>query len=94
MIAEVILACFIFINISSFFVYGFDKYRSMKNGTRISERELHTFSLLGGFLGATLAMTLFRHKVSKISFLVKHISIMFIWIVGFTYLFFRDFFSL
>lgn len=95
MIAEGILICFVFVNISAFIVYGFDKYRATKqNASRISERELHIFALLGGFLGATLAMALFRHKVSKTSFITKHITIMFVWIAGVSYLFFRDFFSL
>ena len=78
----------IFVNIAAFVVYSFDKYRAIKNGSRISEKELHTFSIIGGFLGASLSMALFRHKTSKVSFLVKHIFIMFVWIVGALYYFF------
>ncbi|WP_369811200.1 DUF1294 domain-containing protein [Sulfurimonas microaerophilic] len=95
MIKEVAFVYFIFINISAFFIYSFDKYRSTKTkASRISERELHVFSLLGGFLGATLAMALFRHKISKNSFLYKHITIMLVWILGVSYFFLRELFSL
>jgi uncharacterized membrane protein YsdA (DUF1294 family) len=55
--------------------------------SRISERELHTFSLIGGFLGASLSMALFRHKISKPSFLIKHILIMLVWIAAIIYYF-------
>ena len=80
MIQKVLLVYFIFINVAAFIVYTFDKYKSRVGARRVSERELHTFSLLGGFLGASLAMGLFHHKVSKISFLLKHIFIIVIWI--------------
>lgn len=78
---------FIFINVAAFVVFSFDKYRSRIGASRISEKELHTFSLLGGFLGASLSMALFRHKVSKPSFLIKHILIMFVWIGSVVYYF-------
>ena len=68
-------------------VYAFDKYKSLKQKERISERELHTFAVLGGFLGASLAMALFHHKVSKASFLIKHVLILILWIGGVLYYF-------
>ena len=89
MIQKAILVYFIFINIAAFVVYSFDKYRSRIGASRISEKELHTFSLLGGFLGATLSMALFRHKTSKVSFLLKHIAIMLLWIAVPLYYFFE-----
>ena len=78
---------FVFINLAAFIVYSFDKYRSVKGNSRISEKELHTFSMLGGFLGASLSMAFFRHKISKTSFLIKHILIMIVWIVLVVYYF-------
>ena len=84
---KAILIYFIFVNIAAFVVYTFDKFRSRINASRISEKELFTFSIIGGFLGASLSMALFRHKVSKVSFLIKHILIMLIWIVGISYYF-------
>ncbi len=87
MIQKVVLVYFIFINIAAFVVFSFDKFRSRVGASRISERELHTFSLIGGFLGASLAMALFRHKTSKNSFLLKHIAIIALWIVATLYYF-------
>ncbi|MBA1433138.1 MAG: DUF1294 domain-containing protein [Epsilonproteobacteria bacterium] len=85
---KVILFYFLFINLLAFLVYGYDKFIAAKTkARRISERELHTFSIIGGFLGATLAMALFRHKISKSSFLIKHISILLLWIAAILYYF-------
>lgn len=85
---KAILIYFIFVNIAAFIVYSYDKYRATKKGaSRISEKELHTFSIIGGFLGATLSMAMFRHKVSKLSFLIKHIIIMLLWIAAVLYYF-------
>ena len=69
-------------------IYGYDKWASTHlKKRRVSERELHTFALIGGFLGATLAMALFRHKISKSSFLIKHIVILFVWIIAIVFYF-------
>jgi len=87
MMQKVILVYFLFINIAAFVVFSFDKFRSRVGASRISEKELHTFSLLGGFLGATLSMALFRHKTSKSSFLIKHIFIIIVWIGAISYYF-------
>ena len=85
---KVILFYFLFINLLTFFIYAYDKFIAAKTKAwRISERELHTFAIIGGFLGATLAMALFRHKISKSSFLLKHIAILFIWIALLLYYF-------
>lgn len=84
---KAILIYFVFVNVAAFVVYTFDKFRSRVNASRISEKELFTFSIIGGFLGATLSMALFHHKSSKTSFLLKHILIMIIWIVGISYYF-------
>jgi uncharacterized membrane protein YsdA (DUF1294 family) len=88
MLQRVLFYYFIFINLAAFVLYGIDKLRSTKTGkSRISEKTLHTYALMGGFLGATLAMALFRHKVSKNSFLIKHIVILLLWIAAIVYYF-------
>jgi uncharacterized membrane protein YsdA (DUF1294 family) len=85
---RVIFFYFLFINIVTFVVYAYDKFVSKHaSKRRISEIELHTFAVIGGFLGATLAMAIFHHKIAKSSFLVKHIVILLIWIVLITYYF-------
>lgn len=84
---KVLFAYFIFINITAFIVYWVDKAFAKSSKRRISEKELHTFALLGGFLGASLSMFVFKHKVSKPSFLVKHIFIILLWIAAIVYYF-------
>jgi len=86
---KVIFVYFIFINVAAFVVYTFDKYKSRVGANRISEKELHTFSMIGGFLGATLSMAFFHHKINKTSFLIKHILIMLLWIGAIVYYFFE-----
>ena len=77
---KVLLFIFIFINTLTFIVYGLDKWFAFKKYQRISERELHTLALIGGFLGATLSMAIFSHKTRKSLFLIKHILIILVWI--------------
>jgi uncharacterized membrane protein YsdA (DUF1294 family) len=84
---KAILIYFIFINIAAFLVYSFDKYRARIGASRISEKELYTFSIIGGFLGASLSMALFRHKINKVSFLLRHIVIIILWIIAILYYF-------
>ncbi|MBU1659221.1 DUF1294 domain-containing protein [bacterium] len=79
---KIILIYFIFINVSSFILYTFDKFKARVGGARISENLLHLFSALGGFLGSTLSMWIFRHKTKKVSFLIKHILILGMWITA------------
>jgi len=87
-VERVIFFYFLFINIVTFLIYSYDKWiAKYSTKRRISEKELHTFSIIGGFLGATLAMALFHHKVAKSSFLIKHIIIIFLWIASVIYYF-------
>ncbi len=48
--------------------YGVDKRRAVRDKPRISERTLHLLSVFGGWPGAHLARTAFRHKTQKVSF--------------------------
>ena len=49
-------------------MYGWDKRRAIKGGSRVPERTLHLGELLGGWPGALLAQKMFRHKTQKASF--------------------------
>ena len=57
-------ACFlVLVNLWAFFLMAFDKRRAKRPGARrIRERTLFLSALLGGALGATLGMWIFRHK--------------------------------
>ena len=58
-------AYLIAINILTFFVYGSDKLLAKANAWRVRERTLLILALLGGSVGALLAMRIFRHKTKK-----------------------------
>jgi len=52
----------------TFMVYAFDKAAAIKGRWRTPEQTLHLLELLGGWPGALIAQTLFRHKSRKPSF--------------------------
>lgn len=56
---------FIFFNIITFFVFGYDKFLARTQKQRISERTLLTLALAGGSVGAVFAQKIFRHKTKK-----------------------------
>jgi uncharacterized membrane protein YsdA (DUF1294 family) len=53
------------VNLLALVVYGFDKWRSRGQGRRVPERTLLWFVFLCGWIGAWVAMSLFRHKTHK-----------------------------
>lgn len=62
---------FIALNCIAFLITGYDKRLAIKNKRRISEKTLLSFVAIGGTVGSSLAMLLFRHKTSKRSYLLK-----------------------
>ena len=50
------------INLAGFVMMGIDKNRAKRGAWRIPEKTLFTCALLGGSLGTTLGMSMFRHK--------------------------------
>lgn len=78
----------IIVNIVTFFYFGLDKMKSMKQGARrIRERTLWFLIAIGGSVGAILGMHVFRHKTKKLSFqaVVAVILLIQIWLVFFIY---------
>jgi len=61
----------IFINIVCFAIFGLDKRKAVKHQQRISEKTLLILTFFGGTIGAVSGMLVFRHKISKKSFLLK-----------------------
>ncbi len=45
-----------------------DKKRAQRNEWRIKEQTLWTIAIIGGALGATIGMSLYRHKTKHASF--------------------------
>lgn len=50
------------INVLTFLVYGLDKWKARRRRWRISEQTLLLLAVLGGSIGALLAMHVFHHK--------------------------------
>lgn len=78
---ENLFAFFLIVNAVTFVVAGYDKYQAVKNKFRIPEKTLFTLAVCGGSVGLLLAMLIFRHKISKTSFIVKFSAIFLLQIV-------------
>ena len=63
------------INLITLLVWGYDKFSSMKNSSRVSEINLLLGVFLGGTLGGILGIVFFRNKISKGSFLLKFFGV-------------------
>ena len=62
MIANVLLYYLIVINVVTFLVYGFDKWKAKQGSWRISEATLLILAVIGGSIGALLGMKIWHHK--------------------------------
>ena len=82
----VILWYLISINLFTFLLFSIDKYYSLKKRKRVSEINLHFFSLAGGIFGALIAMVVVKHKIRKKIFLSIQIIITIIWIISIYYI--------
>ena len=86
---NVLLCSFLILNGIAFLLIGYDKYLAKKHKQRISERTLLSFVFIGGIIGSGLAMLIFNHKTSKISYLWKFWGIVILQI-GVLYLLFTN----
>jgi len=59
---------FVFINVLTFLLYGIDKWKARRGKWRIPEETLIWLAIVGGSIGALLAMYLFRHKTKHKKF--------------------------
>lgn len=66
---------FLILNGIAFGLTAYDKHLAKAQERRISERNLLGFVFFGGTIGSGLAMLIFRHKTSKISYLWKYFGI-------------------
>ena len=59
---NIILGYFLAVNITTFFLYGIDKYKAKKGKWRISEATLLLMAAIGGSIGAWVGMRVWHHK--------------------------------
>ena len=59
---HIILYYLLAVNITSFLLYGIDKYKAKKGRWRISEATLLLMAVIGGSIGAWAGMRLWHHK--------------------------------
>lgn len=68
---DILFYYFLILNGMAFTLMGYDKHLAKAQKKRISERTLLSFVFFGGTIGSGLAMLIFRHKTSKISYFWK-----------------------
>ena len=61
---------FIVINIIGFALMGIDKRKAVRGAYRIPEATLFAIALIGGALGSTIGMHVFRHKTKHWYFVI------------------------
>lgn len=66
----ILIGYFIMINLALLLTMKIDKTKAKSNQYRISEKTLWILALVGGAIGGTLGMQLFRHKTKHIAFTV------------------------
>ena len=59
---NIILGYLLAVNMTSFLVYGIDKYKAKKGRWRISEATLLLMAVIGGSIGAWVGMRIWHHK--------------------------------
>ncbi len=68
---QIIITCiFAVMSVLGFTVMGIDKSKAKKGQWRIKEAVLFAFAILGGAVGSTLGMYVFRHKTKHWYFAV------------------------
>lgn len=58
----VVVSYLAFVNVVTFILYGLDKFKAKKEMWRIPENSLMTLAVLGGSIGAWIAMKTWHHK--------------------------------
>ena len=74
------------INVVGFLAMFLDKQKAKKDKWRIPEKTLFLFAILGGSLGTTLGMNVFRHKTKHWYFKIGMPLILVLQIAAYIYL--------
>jgi uncharacterized membrane protein YsdA (DUF1294 family) len=81
---------FLATTVISFILVGYDKYLARNKKRRIAENSLLLLALIGGSIGTSFGMWVFKHKTSKRSFLWKFWSIVLFQLLVVLALYFTD----
>lgn len=65
---KIFLVYILFINLVGFLLMGMDKKKAVRRQYRISEAVLWMISILGGAIGTTVGMNVYRHKTKHLNF--------------------------
>lgn len=76
----------VIINIVGLFIMAIDKKRARNNEWRIPERTLFLVAILGGALGTTAGMFIYRHKTKHWYFRIGMPLILILWVIALVYL--------
>lgn len=76
---QILLAWLSLTTVLTFLLFGYDKFAAGRSGRRVPESQLLVLAALGGWAGGLLAMLVFRHKTSKLSFQLKYAASFLVW---------------
>ncbi len=85
---NVLFIYLLIINVVTFFVYLLDKHNAKKKLYRVSEKNLIVLALVGGSVGALLAMYILRHKTKHLFFTLSVPIILLLQAAGIWFVFF------
>jgi uncharacterized membrane protein YsdA (DUF1294 family) len=71
----IVLYYLLIMNVTSFVMFGMDKWKAKWGCWRIKEVQLWFIGLLGGWLGGIIGMWTFNHKLQKASFMIPYIGL-------------------
>lgn len=74
------------INLIGFFAMFLDKQKAKKNKWRVPEKILFLLAILGGSLGTTLGMNVFRHKTKHWYFVLGMPMILILQLLAYIFL--------
>ena len=70
---SVFVAYVLGLGLSTFLIYGYDKLRAVRGGGRVPEAALLALALIGGALGGSAGMLIWRHKTQHTIFWVAQV---------------------
>jgi uncharacterized membrane protein YsdA (DUF1294 family)/cold shock CspA family protein len=87
------LGSYMFMSVLTLMIYGADKKHALLNRWRVPESYMHLLELLGGWPGALLAQTSYRHKVKKPAYQRIFWGIVILHGLAWLYFFYRQVFA-